>query len=172
MIATSDDEIASDLYADYGGSHLIEQVMSDYGMTSSSPSPDEEYWGDVQITAADYASMLYQALNTPGTGSWLAAAMSASTDTAADGYDQDFGMNAISAAGSKQGWGCCLGGVVALHSAGFTADEIVVVLSTSYPDQDSSALYSAADLAADPGAQTAVAAVSATARAAVTGKVD
>ena len=62
--------------------------------------------------------------------------MAAATDTAADGFDQDFGVNAISGAGSKQGWGCCLGGVVALHSAGFTANEIIVVLSTSYPDQD------------------------------------
>ncbi len=170
MISTSDDVIASDVYAEYGGSASIERVIADYGLTGSSPSPEEEYWGDVRITASDVASLLYQALSATGTGSWLAGAMAAATDTAADGFDQDFGVNAISGAGSKQGWGCCLGGVVALHSAGFTADEIIVVLSTSYPDQDPSDLQSAGQLAADPGAQTAISSISATAGAAASGR--
>jgi hypothetical protein len=171
MITTSDDVIASDLYAAYGGSASIDRVIADYGLTGSSPSPEEEYWGDVQITASDVASLLYQALSAADTGSWLATAMAAATDTAADGFDQDFGVNALDGAGSKQGWGCCLGGVVALHSVGFTATSIVVVLSTSYPDQDSSDLQSAAQLAADPGAQTAISQVTATARAAALGTV-
>jgi len=169
MIATSDDAIAQDVYDDYGGNSSIERVIDDYGLTGSSPSPNAEYWGDVRSTAADVASLLYQALSAKGTGSWLASAMTASTDTAADGFDQAFGLNAIRGAGSKQGWGCCLGGVVALHSAGFTANEIIVVLSTSYPDQDWHDLQSAAQLAADRGAKRTLSLVTATAKAAATG---
>ena len=66
MIATSDDVIAQDVYDEDGGSASIERVIADYGLTGSSPSPEEEYWGDVRITASDVASLLYQALSTEG----------------------------------------------------------------------------------------------------------
>jgi len=97
----------------------------------------------------------------------LAAPMRAASHTAADGYDQEFGMNAVSGAGSKQGWGCCLGGVVAIHSAGFTAHLIVVVLSTAAPDAEGLNVPEVSAFADDPGFLASVAAVTATAKAAV-----
>lgn len=106
-------------------------------------------------------------LSSPDTGLWFTEAMEAAQDTGADGFDQDFGMNEISGTGSKQGWGCCLNDVLAIHSVGFTANRIVVVLSTSMPDAVSGKLATAQQLTADPGARAALAAVSSTAAAAV-----
>ena len=165
MIATSDDGIAQDFYDQGGGDELIERTIQRYGLSDSTPTPEEQYWGDVQISARDIASLLVQALKSPETGLLLSDAMLASTDVGADGFPQDFGMNALVGAGAKQGWGCCLGGVLAIHSAGFTANRVVVVLSTSAPDADYHQLGSADELADDPGAQTAMKLVSATAAA-------
>lgn len=169
MIEQSDDEIAQDFYDADGGSDIIERTAARYGLSGTAPSPEPEYWGDVQVTATDLASFLQQALTSPETGPFLSAAMQASTPTGSDGFDQEFGVHALSGTGSKQGWGCCLGGVLAIHSVGFTADRIVVVLSTSPPDDSPADLDDADQLAADPGAQAATAAVTATARAAFSG---
>ena len=165
MIETSDDGIAQDFYDAGGDDAVIERSIQRYGLTGSSPTPDEEYWGDVQITARDIATLLSKALDSPTTGPWLAAVMRAATDTADDGYDQNFGMNAIAGAGSKQGWGCCLADVLALHSAGFTTDRIVVILTTSAPDSSAGRLGTADDLMDDPGARTAREAITATVHA-------
>lgn len=166
MIAESNDVIAGDWYGTLGAEAIVYRTVKRYGLTGTYPAPDPRYWGDIRTTAADVATLLQKALASSVTGRWLAAAMQASADEAADGFDQDFGVNALAGAGSKQGWGCCLGGVVALHTAGFTADRVIVVLSTSYPDASVSSLVPAAGLEADPGAQTAMRWVTATAKAA------
>ncbi|MTD16086.1 hypothetical protein GIS00_19290 [Nakamurella sp. YIM 132087] len=165
MISESDDEAAQDFYDTLGGDAIIERTVKRYGLADSTPTPSPGYWGDVQVTAADVASLLRQALQSPVTGPWLESAMLASTDEGWDGFDQDFGMNAITGAGAKQGWGCCLSGVLAIHSAGFTANRIVVVLSTSAPDASSRELGTADGLMADAGVRTAIREVSATAAA-------
>ena len=169
MIEQSDDEIAQDYYDADGGDDIVERTAARYGLTGTAPSPEPEYWGDVQVTAADLASFLRQALADPQTGPFLTAAMNASAATGSDGFDQRFGVHALSGTGSKQGWGCCLGGVLALHSVGYSADRIVVVLSTAVPDAGPDDLADADQLMADPGVAASTAAVTATARAAFTG---
>lgn len=169
MIEQSDDEIAQDYYDADGGDDIVERTVRRYGLTGTAPSPEPEYWGDVQVTAADLASFLRQALSDPQTGPFLTAAMNASAPTGSDGFDQQFGVHALSGTGSKQGWGCCLGGVLALHSVGYSADRIVVVLSTAVPDAGPDDLADADQLMADPGVVASTAAVTATARAAFTG---
>jgi hypothetical protein len=166
MIAVSDDSIAQDFYDAGGRGAIITRVASNYGLTGTMPAPNPRYWGDVQVTARDMASLLYQLLNSRFSGLWFAQAMEAAEDTGADGFDQNFGVNAVPGTGSKQGWGCCLGSVLAIHSVGFTAGQIIVVLSTSDPDAASSKLATARQLTADPGAQAALAAVTRTAAAA------
>ncbi len=167
MISTSDDSIAQDFYDQDGRSDIITRVSQTYGLTGTTPAPEPRYWGGVRITARDMASFLFQVLGDPDTGLWFAQAMQASTDTGADGFDQAFGVNALFGAGSKQGWGCCLAGVLAIHSVGFTANQIIVVLSTSEPDASHTLLATASQLTSDPGAQLAVAAATRTAAAAV-----
>ena len=167
MIEYSDDEIMQDYYDADGGDAIITRTIQRYGLQDTTPTPEERYWGDVKISARDMASFLQQALASSITGPFLEAAMTASADTGADGFDQDFGMNAIPGAGSKQGWGCCLGDVDAIHSVGFTANRIVVVLSGSDPDKSPDNLGTAAQLANDSVTQAAVTAVTRTAAVAV-----
>ena len=145
---------------------IVERMAARYHLSDTGPSPEPRYWGNVRITAADVASFLAQVLADPRTGPFLSSAMLAATPTARDGFDQEFGMNAVGGAGSKQGWGCCLGGVVAIHSVGFTADEIVVVLSTAAPDAAALNVSGAGVFAEDPGFLASVAAATETARAA------
>ena len=167
MIVYSDDEIMQNFYDADGGDAIIDRTVERYGLQDTTPTPEERYWGDVKISARDMASFLRQALASPVTGPFLEAAMTASADTGADGFDQDFGMNAIAGAGSKQGWGCCLGDVDAIHSVGFTANRIVVVLSGSDPDKSPDNLGTAAQLTDDDVTQAALTAVTRTAAAAV-----
>ncbi len=167
MIVYSDDEIMQDFYDADGGDAIIDRTVERYGLQDTTPTPEERYWGDVRISARDMASFLRQALASPVTGPFLEAAMTESADTGSDGFDQNFGMNAIAGAGSKQGWGCCLGEVDAIHSVGFTANRIVVVLSGSDPDKSPDNLGTAAQLSNDDVTQAALTAVTRTAAAAV-----
>ncbi len=113
------------------------------------------------------ASLLYQLVSNSQTSAWFTQAMQASRDTGADGFNQNFGVNSVPGAGSKQGWGCCLGDVISIHSMGFTANQIIVVLSTAEPDVSYKKLGSASQLAHDPGARSSVASVTRTVDAAL-----
>ena len=128
MIVRSDDVTADNLYEQAGGDAIVDRITRRYALTGTTPTPDGVYWGNVQTTAADMASLLTQLLADPGTASVIAPAMLATSAYAQDGVDQRIGMRTVPAAGSKQGWGCCLSGVLGIHSIGFTPDRIVVVL--------------------------------------------
>ena len=64
-----------------------------------------------------------------------AALLEAAPETAADGFDQGFGLldpGRRGNAAAKQGWSCCIGSSVDLHSAGLpdpTGRYVVVLLS-------------------------------------------
>ena len=169
MIIRSDDVTADSLYEQAGGDAIVDRITRRYALTGTTPTPDGMYWGNVQTTAADMASLLNQTLADPGTASVIAPAMLATSAYAQDGVDQRIGMRTVPAAGSKQGWGCCLSGVVGIHSVGFTPDRIVVVLSAAAPDDDSLSDQDGLALQADPGAQASIAAVTATVHAALGG---
>lgn len=169
MIATSDDVIASDLYDATGGDAMVERVAQRYGMTGTTPTPDGEYWGNVQVTASDLAALLTGVLADPQTANVVGPAMRTTTAIAADGVDQRFGMRTVPGAGSKQGWGCCLSGIAGIHSMGFTDDRIVVVLSGTEPDDDTLGEQDGLALQADAGAQVGFAAVDDVVRAALGG---
>jgi hypothetical protein len=167
MISQSDDVAGSDLYAQTGGDEMVERVADRFGLVGTSPTPDGQWWGNVQTTAADLASLLGQSLADPVIAPVLGADMLAATAIAADGVDQRIGMRTVPGAGSKQGWGCCLSGVVGVHSVGFTDTRIVVVLSSAEPDDYSLGSQDGLALQADPGAQVSIEAVTATVRAAL-----
>ncbi len=169
MIATSDDKLAGDLYAAAGGDQLVSRVAQRYGLTGTMPTPDGTYWGNVQVTASDMAALLAGVLADPRTAAVIGPAMQASTELAADGVDQRFGMRLVPGAGSKQGWGCCLSGHLGLHSMGFTDDRVVVVLSAAEPDNADLGNQDGLALQADPGAQASFVAVDAVVRAALGG---
>jgi len=165
MIIASDDSIAQDLYDRNGKGAVVTRMVNKYGLTRTSPSPQPRYWGDVQITARDMASLLHQLLHSARTSDWFTEAMQGALSKGADGFDQDFGMNSVPGAGSKQGWGCCLGNVLSVHSVGFTPTQIIVVLSTAGYDLPYQKLNTSAELARDPGARASLSSVSRTVRA-------
>ncbi|MET3804543.1 hypothetical protein ABIB25_001538 [Nakamurella sp. UYEF19] len=167
MIAVSDDSVAQDFYDDGGQGAIITRVAAEYGLSETSPSPEPRYWGDVRITAHDMASLLYQLLSNPDTSLWFTEAMEDSQSIGADGFDQNFGVNSVPGAGSKQGWGCCLGSVLTIHSVGFTSNQIIVVMSTAPNDRPYAQLGTAQELTDDAGAQAAVAGVTRTVDAAL-----
>ena len=115
MIIRSDDVTADSLYQQAGGDAMVDRITRRYALTGTTPTPDGVYWGNVQTTAADMASLLTQILADPGTASVIAPAMLATSAYAQDGVDQRIGMRTVPAAGSKQGWGCCLSGVVSIR---------------------------------------------------------
>jgi hypothetical protein len=169
MIVRSDDVTAADFYEEGGGDELINRVVQRFSLTGSSPTPDGEYWGNVQTTATDMTSLISQILGDPQLSAVIGPAMRATAGYAEDGVDQRFGMRSVPGAGSKQGWGCCLSGVTGVHSVGYTDDRIVVVLSGAEPDDYSLGSQDGLALQADPGGQTSIDAVTATVQAALGG---
>lgn len=136
MITVSDDNAASRLWVAGGHGVIVQRTAQRFHLSGVQPPVNPGMWGDTTITARDVAVFLQQALADPAAGPWLAAAMQSAQNTGEDGFDQNFGMNTIAGAGSKQGWGCCLRGVRSLDSAGFTDDLVTVTLSYGAPIVD------------------------------------
>ena len=83
MIVRSDDVTAADYYDEGGGDELINRVVQRFSLTGSSPTPDGEYWGNVQTTATDMSSLVSQILANPGLSAVIAPAMKATAAFAA-----------------------------------------------------------------------------------------
>jgi hypothetical protein len=136
MITVSDDHAASRLWIAGGDAAIVTRIVERFDLTGVQPPANPGMWGDTTVTARDVAQFLRHALADPLAGPWLVKAMQSAADVGADGFDQNFGMNAVSGTGSKQGWGCCLRGVRSLDSAGFSASRIVVVLAAASTGTD------------------------------------
>jgi hypothetical protein len=107
MISESDDDAADDLYALAGGDNVINLVASHYGIADLGTSPVEPgWWGDTEITAKGIVEFYAAVAKDPTVGPWLINAMAKTTEYAADGTDQFFGLpSATLGAAVKQGWG-------------------------------------------------------------------
>lgn len=118
MLEHSDDDAANVLWAEYGGSEIVDDVAARYGLTATSAPYDGNWWNTL-TTAADLVGYYSGLLD--GRGGLDAAhrremtehLRSASAESA-DGYDQGFGLPdglpdqpelAV-----KQGWMCCTAG--------------------------------------------------------------
>lgn len=151
MIVYSDDSTASQ----YWKADIIPTISAAYGMPNTSNDPSRPgYWGAARITAADMATFLWRADNDPAVKAWLYGAMVTTADYGSDGYNQNFGLNSIAGAASKQGWGCdsYWAGPCAIHSVGGTNEVLAVVLQTgsqgTYGSQQSTATYTAQQVVA------------------------
>lgn len=129
MIRCSDDSIASA----YWTNGIVPAMAARYGLSHTTNNPaNPGYWGATRITADDIAQVLYRAGKDTAISSWLFPNMVAAEDHGCDGFDQNFGMNAIVGAGSKQGWGYdnWTSEPASIHSVGFTAKYLVAILQT------------------------------------------
>ncbi|MGY1602197.1 LppW family protein [Geodermatophilus sp. SYSU D00815] len=158
---SSDDAAMSTLWVRHDGPGLIAAATARLGLTGTAPPGRTGQWGESLMSAADVATFLSRIAQAYGTGiadtltGWLRAA----TPTAADGFDQRFGLlsPASAAAGpvaAKQGWMCCVGGRRQLHSAGLLPDGRAVVLLGDFPAGTS---WRAAAAALDAAAAAVVA---------------
>lgn len=147
MIRYSDDSTANA----YFSSSAIPTIAARYGMRSTINATDRVgHWGAARITAADMTTFLYRASRDPQVGPWLLPVMAQVAPVGSDGFNQAFGMNALTGThGSKQGWGGDQFWTAAssvINSVGYTDRYFVAILqnSYSYPDPARSTSTSAA----------------------------
>ncbi len=143
-IVVSDDEAMNQLWVDFGGSQLVAAAAAEFGLTGTVPPQQPGAWGWTTTTARDYATFLrhlgdhLSAEDMATLTSW----MRSTTPSAADGFDQSFGLLSAQAETSgpvaaKQGWMCCTDGNRGLHSTGVLADGRVVVILGRFPESTS-----------------------------------
>lgn len=99
MLQTSDDNIASRLYAKYPQS--ISTTADAYGLNDTH---DPGYWGDSTTSTADSVTYL-EAKKRQNPASPVLAALADASPVAADGYHQDYGTAVLPGViGTKWGW--------------------------------------------------------------------
>ena len=139
-LSLSDDEAMNGLYSRFDGPEGIERISTLLGLAQTSPPAREGQWGEVETSARDVATVWAFVLTrlTPADRDTVLTAMEGARSTAADGFDQAFGLldpDRRGTAAAKQGWLCCLQSSVDLHSTGLPdADgRYVVVLLSNQP---------------------------------------
>ncbi|MGI8416555.1 MAG: hypothetical protein ACR2P2_10230 [Nakamurella sp.] len=136
MIVKSDDPTATA----YWTNKAVPTIAARYGLTTIQlADPEPGHWGSTRVSALGLATFLYKMSKDPVVGPWLLEAMGDVSDSGSDGFDQDFGFNAIQGAASKQGWGSGadewgeLAGHPCIHSIGLTSRYAATVLQTAPP---------------------------------------
>jgi hypothetical protein len=161
-IVASDDDAMSVLWDRYDGAQLVRDAAATAGLTGTGPPAVPGQWGRTTTTAADVATFLASLgdILDDADATTLLGWMRSASGTAADGFDQRFGLLAPGNDGIavKQGWMCCEGDRRQLHSAGVLGDGRVVVLLGDFPSATS---YAAAATALDSGAAAVLRGISA-----------
>lgn len=131
MIVHSNDAIESE----YWTTAAVPAMATRYHLdsTANGPKTGPHDWGWEYITADDEAMFLYRASVDPVVGPFLMNAMADVAPVGADGFDQDFGFNALTGPhGSKQGWtDRNTSQAINIHSVGWTGRYFGAILETS-----------------------------------------
>lgn len=109
-------------------------IVGEYGLSGNTANPSSTEWGATSVTANDESLFLYRVLQDPAVGPWMTAVLAQSQPNGSDGFDQNFGFNALSGGhGSKQGWGSdgFNNEPVTISSIGYTDKYVGAILSTS-----------------------------------------
>ncbi|PPK68948.1 hypothetical protein V5P93_001318 [Actinokineospora auranticolor] len=138
MLQVSDDDIATALWTGAGGSALVTRMVRTMGLTGTRPPAIVGRWGDVLLTARDVARVYrYVLAELPAADRALVVeAMASAPRTAADGFDQHFGIpDGITAEWAvKQGWSNSTNDIV-VHSTGLVGRDwrYTVIVLTEHP---------------------------------------
>ncbi|HEY5881159.1 MAG TPA: hypothetical protein VIU11_19760 [Nakamurella sp.] len=130
LIAVSDNDVQFSLWQ----RDIVPTVAQRYGMTATTNAPNasEKNWGSDRTTANDLATFLVRAAQDPSVGPWLLTWMAMAEPTGADGFDQSFGVLALSGSrGAKQGWSDPGWSPANLHSVGWTDRYFIAILQSS-----------------------------------------
>lgn len=109
MISYSDDDIANALWDQDGGNSIVTRTASLIGLTSTQPPDDPAQWGEATMSAQDVVTtyeFIQDEIPAPAQDV-LTAGMSGAAATAADGFQQYFGIPDGLPGASweiKQGW--------------------------------------------------------------------
>lgn len=116
MLEDSDDDAANALWDEYGTSTIVDDVVSRYHLSDTAVPFDDRWWN---TTTTGHDLVDYYAAVLDGRGGLdtahrdeLVGYLRRSHPTAADGYDQSFGIPAglpdATDVAVKQGWMCCV----------------------------------------------------------------
>lgn len=131
-LSVSDDNAMDVLWTRFDGMDAIGRVAAEAGLTGTHAPDDPSQWGEVVITANDMVRLYQYILGSPERDT-IVAALSSAPGTAADGFDQAFGLLGVSGFYAKQGWMYYLPSDVYLHSAGVLDDRYAVAVLTTNP---------------------------------------
>ena len=149
MLRSSDDGAAETFWAARGGETIITDVAARYGLTSTAPPSDGQWWNTVS-SASDLVHYYDRLLSGSGGLSGERAQiivddLAGSTTAGADGYPQRFGIpDGLFAepVAVKQGWMCCMDGGSWMHlSTGIIGADrrYVMVIESLQPSDDATA---------------------------------
>ena len=139
MLSASDDQVASELWTANGGAAIVRRMSERIGLQHTRPPARPGRWGETLTSAADVAR-IYQYISAKLPKErriTLTDALSSAPRTAADGFDQYFGIpTGLSGRewAIKQGWGSTDDRMV-LNTTGMVGGKhnYVVVVLTSWP---------------------------------------
>ncbi|HUQ59545.1 serine hydrolase [Lentzea sp.] len=134
-LSASDDNAMDVLWTRFDGMDAIGRVAAEAGLTGTHAPDDPSQWGEVVITADDMVRLYHYILGSPVRDA-VVAALSAAPATAADGFDQAFGLLGVTGVYAKQGWMYYLPSDVYLHSAGVLDNRYAVAVLTTNPTGD------------------------------------
>lgn len=138
MLCVSDDPIAGELWTRSGGVAMVTRTAKRLGLTDTRPPADPGRWGDTLLSPRDVARVYTHVMtDLPAADKALVVdALATAPRTAADGFDQHFGIpSGVDADWAvKQGWGDNAK-VDFVHSTGLVGAKwrYVVVLMTEHP---------------------------------------
>ncbi|MET9231297.1 serine hydrolase [Lentzea sp. NPDC003310] len=131
-LSFSDDNAMDVLWTRFDGMDAIGVVAAEAGLTGTHAPDDPSQWGEVVVTANDMVRLYDYVLGSPQRDA-VVGALSKATPTAADGFDQAFGLLGVTGAYAKQGWMYYLPSDVYLHSAGVLDGRYAVAVLTTNP---------------------------------------
>lgn len=143
-LGPSDDSAMNALWVRFDGAGSAARVSADLGLTGTTAPADPSQWGEMSVSAGDYLRLYTYVLDglPAADRDLVVGALAAAPSTAADGFDQAFGLldpvvdgRGAPGAVAKQGWMCCFSGQLYLHSAGVVgpAERFVVVVLARIP---------------------------------------
>ena len=137
-LTVSDDNAMNALWSRFGGVATVTGAIASAGLGDSRPPSDPSQWGEAVVSARDVVLLFDHMLTDMSSADrdLVMGALTATTDVAADGFRQDFGLLAPPrrpGVAAKQGW-MWFGSTFYLHSAGTLGPDgryVVAIQSTS-----------------------------------------
>jgi len=141
MLATSDDQIANDLWTAGGGPAIVTRMAGLLRLSGTRPPDDPGEWGDTMITPQDMVTVYRYVTDqlSKDNQDLILGALSEAPKVAADGFNQYFGIPdgmPNTSWAIKQGWGTS-GSAAVMNSTGLVGPGwryVVIVLAAAPAD--------------------------------------